>query len=145
MRNQKLLTFLKISLLLFIIHVCTWAAQQEEIVYDNDVHVMSFQEMNYPPLAREGRIQSTVVVRVLLDDGGKVKSATAISGAKLLISDTLANIETWQFRPAAGKSAVIIYEFRLADGKCDSKTSHMFIFHPPNVATVIGCGETWQP
>jgi TonB family protein len=145
MRYRRQSVLVNVSLFMFIVYAYNLTAQQEGTIYDNDVNVTSFEEMRYPSMARQAHIQSTVVVRITLDDGGKVKSASAISGAKLLIPDSVSNANKWHFRPNANKSAVIIYEFRLADGRCNSETNHMFIFRAPNIASVIGCEETWQP
>jgi len=121
------------------------AAQQNEPVYDSDVKVESFEEMPYPPIAREARIQGTVVVSAKLDGDGRVTSATAISGAKLLIPDSLSNAKKWRFRPNTSKVAIIIYEFRLAEGQCNHETSHLFVFREPNSVSIVGCEEEWQP
>jgi|SRR5581483_6130749 len=94
--------------------------------------------MKYPPLARAARIQGTVVVRVILEDAGTVKEAEPISGAELLIPDCLTNVKKWRFRPNPRKTAVIVYEFRMPGGECNS-VSGLFMFRGPNLATIIGC------
>src|SRR5260370_27865367 len=101
--------------------------------------------MRYPAIARSANIASIVVVRIKLDDAGKVVSATAVSGAKALVFDVMPNIQKWRFRPNAAKAAVIIYEFRLATGQCRQRVREQFVFPAPNVATGTGCEEHWQP
>ena len=145
MRYRRLSVLAKLSMFMVIVYASNLTAQPEGTIYDNDVNVTSFEEMRYPSMARQAHIQGVVVVQVTLDEGGKVKSANAISGAKLLIPDSVSNANQWRFRPNANKSAVIIYEFRLTDGRCNPETSHMFIFRAPNIVSVIGCEETWQP
>lgn len=49
--------------------------------------------MTYPLAARRGNVQGVVVVRATLDSDGRVVSASAISGPKLLIADVLANVK----------------------------------------------------
>jgi outer membrane biosynthesis protein TonB len=113
-------------------------AQQQEPVRDEDVKVGHFEDMKYPPAARLAPVQGAVVVKVRLDDEGRVVESTAISGAKYLIPDCLANSKRWRFQPNASKSAVIIYDFRIIQGLCNSMTSQ-FTFQPPNFVSVTSC------
>jgi hypothetical protein len=118
---------------------------QEEIVNDEDIIVASLTEMEYPSFARLApHTEGVVVVRVRVDDEGKVISSQAISGPKTLLEACLANAMKWRFHPNSKKLAVIIYEFRI-DGFC-SKGSH-FTFRQPNFAAVTGCrfGESTSP
>lgn len=119
-------------------------AQQDETTYDQDIHVLGYKELPYPPIARSARIQGTVVIRVRVDDKGKVTNATAISGNKVLILVTLDNVKEWLFKPNASKTAVVIYRFTILDGECDS-LSRIFIFHAPNVADVVTCPSETNP
>ena len=121
------------------------SAQQEQAVSDEDISVSSFEEMHYPALARAAHRESTVVVLVKLDDDGKVVSARALSGSKMLISDSLSNARKWRFHPNSNKSAVVIYEFHLVEGKCGSGRNGLFVFREPNVATITTCTAEWQP
>jgi TonB family protein len=146
MKARTQSVFMRLSLFLIIIHAHGLIAQDDNTIYDSDVSVRSSEEMLYPPIARQARIQGIVVVRVMINDDGKVLSATAISGAKLLVPEALSNVKKWKFRANATKAAVIIYEFRLAEGKCNHETNHLFAFHEPNVALIVGCEQTsWQP
>jgi protein TonB len=45
---------------------------------------ISLPKPPYPPIAKAARASGTVVVQVLIDESGKVVSATAISGHPLL-------------------------------------------------------------
>ncbi len=144
MTAGKSLTLMMVPLLT-LIATCNSVAQQNEPVYDSDIVVKSFDEMLYPPIAREARIQGTVVVSAKLDGAGKVTSTSGISGAKLLIPETLSNAKKWRFSPNKNGIAIIIYEFRLAEGKCNHETSHLFVFREPNRVSIVGCEETWQP
>src|SRR5262249_2601824 len=111
----------------------------------SDIAVKSFEEMPYPPIARQARIQGTVVVSLKLDGEGRVTSTGAISGAKLLIPDSLSNARKWRFSPNPNRVAILIYEFKLAEGVCNHETSHLFVFREPNRVSVVGCEEMWQP
>jgi hypothetical protein len=138
---------LVISLLVSGLASCYLLAQQnrqEEAVNDEDISVSSFEEMHYPALARVAHRESVVVVQARLDDAGKVASARAISGSRMLIPDCVSNAKKWQFRPNARKTAVIIYEFQLTEGRCDAGKS-LFVFREPNIASVTSCVGVWQP
>jgi|HubBroStandDraft_6_1064221.scaffolds.fasta_scaffold1051835_2 TonB family protein len=144
MTSGKRFTFALVPLLILIV-TCNSVAQQNDPVYDSDIVVKSFEEMLYPPLAREARIQGTVVVSAKLDNAGRVSSTSAVSGPKLLIPDSLANAKKWRFKPNTNAVAIIIYEFQLAEGKCNHETSHLFVFHEPNRVSIVGCEQNWQP
>ncbi len=109
-------------------------------VNDKDIKVIDYEELKYPLLAQYVPIESegVVVVRVNLDDGGKVVEAVAISGDDILIPDCLANVKKWRFQPNAAKTAVIVYNLRMLQGECKSASS-LFTFQQPNLATVMGC------
>jgi TonB family protein len=121
--------------------------RHEQPIKDEDIVVISFEELRYPAIARTSRVQGVVVVKVNLDETGKVVSATAISGSKMLISDSLSNAQKWRFRPSVGKNAVIVYDFRLADGRCDPTkgTGLLFVFREPNIASITSCMDPVQP
>jgi hypothetical protein len=118
-------------------------AQQQEPVRDEDIKVGHFEDMKYPPAARLAPAQGAVVVKVRLNDEGGVVESWAISGAKNLIPDCLANSKKWRFQPNASKSAVIIYNFRIINSLCNNITSQ-FTFHPPNFVSVTSCESPVQ-
>jgi TonB family protein len=134
-----------IAIGLLVLTVSCSSAQQEQPVNDAGISVSSFEEMHYPALARAARRESMVVVQVKLDDDGKVVTARAISGSKMLIPDTLSNIRKWRFHPNSNKTAVVIYEFHLVEGKCDLGRNGLFVFKEPNVATITACEMQPQP
>jgi hypothetical protein len=45
------------------------------------------------------------VVRLNLDDRGKVRNVKAISGQEILIEGAMANAKKWQFEPNSRKAA----------------------------------------
>jgi TonB family protein len=117
-----------IAIGLLALTVSCSSAQQESAVNDEGLSVSSFEEMHYPALARAAHRESMVVVEVKLDDNGKVVSARAISGSKMLIPDTLANVYKWRFHPNSNKTAVVIYDFHLVEGKCNlERTDYSFL------------------
>jgi outer membrane biosynthesis protein TonB len=134
-----------IAIGLLVLAVSCSSAQQEQSVNDEDISVSSFEEMHYPALARAARRESIVVVQAKMNDDGKVLSARAISGSKMLIPDTLSNIRRWRFHPNSHRTAVLIYEFHLVEGKCDLGRDGLFVFREPNVATITACEMQPQP
>jgi TonB family protein len=117
---------------------------QQNIGRKDDVFVIDFEELLYPSLARYARIQGAVVVRVNLDDGGKVKEAVAISGPTPLAVVALDNVRKWIFRPNARKMAVIVYNFEILEGRCKYDQS-FFILRGSTLATVITCPPQVDP
>ncbi len=110
------------------------------VLGDSDVHVTKFVDLEYPSAARDRGVGSegAVVVRAKLDKKGRVSDAEAISGSELLISDSLANIKKWQFEPNASRTAVVVYNFRLAHGVCKTASS-LFALEKSYLANITGC------
>jgi TonB family protein len=113
-------------------------APQNQVVADKDMKLVDFEDLVYPALGRTAHVEGVVVVRVKLDQDGKVVDARPISGSEVLIPDCLLNARRWQFRPNAEKTAVIVYNFRLTDAVSKSGCSH-FMLQAPNFATVTSC------
>jgi hypothetical protein len=142
--NKRLI--LGITSMIFVVGLNCLAQQnrQNETVKDEEIVVASFAEMNYPLPARLTHTQGIVVVRVKLDETGKVVSSEAISGAKTLIPDSLSNSNKWRFQAGPSKTAVIIYEFWI-EGSCYSGMNGHFVFRQPNIASITGCELAAQP
>ena len=131
-RLMMLIGFLAVSQLF------TVSAQEKQTVSDKDIKIVDYEEMRYPTVARNAHVQGMVVIRVKLDDQGKVVDATAISGSEFLVRDSIENAKKWRFKPNTQKSAAIIYNFTLPGGFCKSQGS-LFLQQGANVATIIGC------
>ena len=110
-------------------------SQTHDFIADDEVHIVQFEEMTYPLAARLKQVEGAVVVRVTLDGEGKVTSAAALSGSKLLAEACTTNAKKWLFRPNSKKAAVLVYVFRI-DGLCKSPCPSHFVFRPPNVALI---------
>ena len=119
-------------------------AQQDATINDRDIKLVDFDGLTYPTIARTAHIQGVVVVRVKLDDKGRVRAATAISGAEILIPECLTNAKKWRFRSNAQNTAIIVYNFRMTDGITKSGCSH-FMLLPPNFATITSCLPEAEP
>jgi len=81
--------------------------------------VLSLPRPNYPPLAKQIRLQGSVSIQVLIDENGKVVSAKALSGHQVLVNAAEAAAIQARFSPTllSGQpvkvSGVIIYNFVL--------------------------------
>ena len=53
----------------------------------------------YPPLAKQARIQGTVVLNVIIGKDGKVQDATVVSGHALLIQAVVDAVRQWEYQP----------------------------------------------
>jgi TonB family protein len=125
---RPLFTALMVLLLCISSYLFAQNSPDRKPVNDEDITVRSFEEMNYPSVARAAHREGVVVIRVELNDNGLPTSASAVSGPKMLIPDALANAKKWNFRVNSERAAVIIYDFR-----------------SPNVASVQSCTDVWQP
>jgi hypothetical protein len=110
-------------------------AGQDQPILNEDVGILGFAVLTYPVVARATHAEGAVVVRVKVDSDGKVASATAISGPKLLIPDCVSNAKKWVFKPEKSRDVVIVYIFKF-EGLCFSSCPSSFHFSPPNVATI---------
>jgi hypothetical protein len=117
-------------------------AQQDATVSDKDMVVSGFEDIVYPPFARQTRTQGVVVVRVRLGKTGAVTEAVALSGSDLLIPASIANAKKWRFQPNAQGIAIIVYNFRTPQASC--KTSFSML-QAPNFVTIIGCDLPVEP
>ena len=113
--------------------------EREETIYAGEIQLLSFEDLAYPSLARVARIQGLVIVKARLDDNGNVVDATAISGAKPLISDSLANIRKWKFKPNSHRAVVVVYDFRLDEGGCNDDKRSLFTVRGSNLASITAC------
>lgn len=108
---------------------------QDQPILNEDVGIVAFSVLTYPVLPRTTHVEGAVVVRAKVDSEGKVASAIAISGPKLLIPDCVSNAKKWLFKPEKSRDVVIVYIFKF-EGLCYSSCPSSFHFSPPNVVTI---------
>ena len=53
----------------------------------------------YAPLARQARIQGTVVVRAVISKDGSVESLTLVSGHPMLVPAAMDAVKQWKYKP----------------------------------------------
>ncbi len=130
-----------------IVIVATWAVcelsfavqtHDAAAVNDRDINVRIFEDVQYPPLAYMARIQGVVTVQVRLDEQGRVVNAVAASGPELLVDGSVNNAKRWVFMPNSAKAAVVVYNYKILEGRCN-KNASMFILQGRNLATVLAC------
>lgn len=124
--------------------VAVGGASADDVVYDEEVQVLRSQEMTYPRLGASARIHGIVVVKLTLDDDGRVRSAEPLSGPKVLVEPSVANARLWAFRPTRSKAIILLYDFRLDDAMCGSVVS-FYTFQAPNVSVIRACHEPLNP
>lgn len=145
MTITKLFAVLALGISVHVVGAPMVQAQSPETIFDTPGVVRSAEKMSYPPIARQARVEGDVVVKVTLDSAGNIASAIGLSGAKLLIDDSVANAKKWQFAPGSSSTVIIVYEFRISKRECNTTTKSRFRFKEPNIAVVTGCAEHWQP
>jgi protein TonB len=53
----------------------------------------------YPPLARQARIQGTVRFNAIIGKDGNIANLTLVSGHPLLVPAATAAVKQWQYKP----------------------------------------------
>ena len=53
----------------------------------------------YPPLARQARIQGTVILRVVISQSGDIASVQLISGHAMLAPAAIEAVRQWKYQP----------------------------------------------
>jgi periplasmic protein TonB len=53
----------------------------------------------YPPLAKQARVEGTVVLRAVIDREGKIENLQVLGGHPMLVAAALRAVEQWRYRP----------------------------------------------
>lgn len=75
----------------------------------------------YPPLARQARIQGTVILRVIIDKEGNVSSLQLVSGHPMLAPAAIEAVKKWKYTPYEQNGETVAVEtnvqvnFKLTD------------------------------
>ena len=76
----------------------------------------------YPTLARQARIQGTVVLRAVIDRDGRIKDLHVLSGHPMLVKAAIDAVSQWRYRPYSSNEQPVEVEtqvtvnFTLAGG-----------------------------
>jgi protein TonB len=54
---------------------------------------------SYPPLARQARIQGTVVLQAIIGKDGSIEHLRAVSGHPMLIPSAIDAVSQWKYKP----------------------------------------------
>jgi hypothetical protein len=101
--------------------------------------LISFEDLDYPTIARAVNQQGIVVVDVKLDDEGTPMTASALTGPELLVSAATTNATKWRFKPNAQRRAIIVYDFSIDSGACHDRSRSLFLLKHPNFAKIESC------
>jgi len=61
--------------------------------------LMKKVQPQYPPLARQARIQGSVLLRALISKTGKIENLEVVSGHPMLTSPAIQAVKQWQYKP----------------------------------------------
>jgi periplasmic protein TonB len=56
-------------------------------------------EPEYPPLARQARVQGDVIIDSVIDTEGRVTQMKVVSGSSLLVQSAIQALEQWRYQP----------------------------------------------
>ncbi len=62
-------------------------------------NLKKFVQPAYPPEAKAQHVEGTVVLKVVVDRGGKVQEVQAVSGPDLLVPAAVEAVKQWEYRP----------------------------------------------
>jgi protein TonB len=54
---------------------------------------------NYPPIARQARIQGTVELRAIISKAGTIENLIVVSGHPMLVKSAIEAVRQWRYRP----------------------------------------------
>ncbi len=54
---------------------------------------------DYPPLARQARVQGSVILRAIISREGTIEHLQAISGSPMLVEAAIRAVRQWRYRP----------------------------------------------
>ena len=54
---------------------------------------------NYPPLARQARIQGQVILRAVISKDGSIENLTLVSGHPMLAPAAIDAVKQWKYKP----------------------------------------------
>jgi protein TonB len=60
---------------------------------------IKFQQPNYPPLARQARIQGTVILHAVIGKDGAIENLTLVSGHPMLAPAAIEAVKQWRYKP----------------------------------------------
>jgi TonB family protein len=95
-------TKLKIGLFSIVLMLVNRASAQETRLISNDEanqHLTKRVQPKYPALAEMAHIQGDVLLRIAIDEKGRVGEAKGVSGHPMLLEAAIPAVKAWQFDP----------------------------------------------
>ena len=93
---------LAMLILLLVCRAATQSNPPEQVPVSPDISqgllIYEVQPI-YPPLARQARVQGTVVLQAVIDKDGSIKDLTVTSGHPMLIQAALDAVKQWRYKP----------------------------------------------
>lgn len=119
-------------------------SSDKDLIPDDEITLISFEDLSYPPAARNARVDGVVVVRLTIDKSGNVVDSSPITGSLGLLSPALENSKKWKFKPNAHNSVILVYEFTLGPGACHNRLDSSFRLIHKNLASISACDVVVQ-
>jgi TonB family protein len=140
--NAMLRKVTVVNAIVFVAALALITTARADTIYNKDIQVIEYADLEFPAIAVTAHVEGVVVVRVSLDDKGKVVDVDALSGPSLLTRQSLENAKKWRFEPNPQKAAIIVYDFHI-EGACHAAraggSASQMIFFPPNFAKITAC------
>jgi len=111
-----------------------YASFQETSIKPCVVHTESLQ---YPRIAWQARIDGIVKVKIHISAEGKVLSASATSGHRVLQDAAENNVKRWEFARGHEQDIDVVYEFRLEEPEVNFKQETRTTFDLPYRVLVV--------
>jgi len=75
------------------------AARPLRVSYIMEGNLIHRVQPEYPPLARQARVQGTVVLRAVISREGKIENLQVLNGHPLLVQAAMDAVRQWRYRP----------------------------------------------
>jgi protein TonB len=75
------------------------AVRQVRVSHMMEGNLIHRVQPEYPPLARQARIQGTVVLRAIISRDGKIDNLQVVSGHPMLVQAAIDAVRRWRYRP----------------------------------------------
>lgn len=111
-------------------------------VASSQVVVGQTDVLPYPEAARRAGIQGAVVLKLRIDEAGKVVGSTVLSGPSALAEYSQENVGIWFYgRGGKSRTDVVVFEYRIEDGLCHDGSSSLTIWRHPGLVSIVTCRE----
>ncbi len=107
-------------------------------------HIVRKVPPTYPPLARQARIQGTVILRVIIDKTGSIANLQLVSGHPMLAPAAIEAVKQWKYTPYELNGEVVEVEttvqvnFQLANDPPDRGDSNSIKPTPQASTGIVG-------